>query len=156
VWRGLSTSDWISAVGTVVSVVGFVIAIVQVRRVGRAVQRQQQLTAGAIIQSRTSDLERIELALREAKSRPTAQRAVLEWRRYASEALSFLDATGKDAPALTEALELSLGMIDIALEDLGDASVVLTDGKQQILREISRACAESRSLGVSMMLEDPS
>lgn len=92
-WRDLTTSDWISIIGTAVSIVGFLVAIVQLRRVATAVRHQQQRIAGAMLQSRTGELERIEHELGSATARRDAQRAVRDWRRHAADLQALLDAS---------------------------------------------------------------
>jgi hypothetical protein len=153
VWLALVTSDWISIVGTGVSVAGFIWVIIQTTRVGRAVQRQQRQTAGVFLLARTGDLERIELDAHSATTAAEARRALIDWRRVAAELNAVLDATGRGSVELDEALRLSLGMIDYALVELGDG-VGPTAALDPIVREMSRACGASRSLGAGMMVKD--
>lgn len=153
-WRALTTSDWISIAGTAVSVIGFAVAIFQLRRVATAVRGQQRQTAGTLLVSRTGDLERIESDIRDARDRAAARRAILEWRRMAAELVPLLDLTGRGTPELLESLEFSLAIVDVALKDLDDENVPQLDATRSLLEEVSRTCRESRTLGAAMMVEE--
>lgn len=148
----LVTSDWIGIGGTAVAIAGFAITLWQLRRVRAAVRDQQRQTAGAILLSRAPDLERIESELRNAQSADEARRGIIEWRRAANEFGAIAEGAARSSASLTSALELSLGLVGIALAEL-DRGVPVAEATAAILGEISKVCGASRSVSAEMIVE---
>jgi hypothetical protein len=164
----LSSSDKIAiiglgvaTVGSVIAVVGVWVALVQVRRTkstaeaaAKAAEETQRQFSGAMLLSRTSDLEGVEDRLRQqagAGDRAAATATVRDWRRVAPEYQALMRSAELSDDDLAEHLELSLGLVDVALEELDDG-VAVAEACKRILREISLSCATSRGAAIGMML----
>jgi hypothetical protein len=165
VWFGLLTGDWIGLAGLVVSIAGFGFALDQLRRVKAAAvaakdaaERQQQKTAGAMLLQNVEKLERTELDIREAAGggyRAQAARAIAEWRRTAAEVqglIPVLDAHADQYQELRSALELSIALVDVALDDVNDEALLVQDVCRPLLGQASRACATSRELATALIV----
>jgi hypothetical protein len=155
----LTVSDWISIPGTVVAVVSLFVAIIQGKRAGeakRAVARAQRQIAGAMILSRTPELEAVEVRIRTAaheSQRDPAEKGILEWRRAAAEHQAFLERANVDDMELDRHLKLSLGLVDTALEELADQEVEPEDACRRILSHASGTCRHNRTVATVMMLD---
>jgi hypothetical protein len=172
VWLALVTSDWISIAGTTVSVTGFVATLTQLGRVRRAVREEEVRTAGAMLQALTADVERIEHELRAAETREDVERVGQEWRHYAGEMLGLLDALrierrrlfGLRRPAekerarqeqrdsLEEHLQLSLGLLSVALEEVDSGEADVREARAPVLSQMGEAALALGVLSTSMVV----
>src|SRR5262249_9243683 len=103
----VSTSDWITLGGGAITLVGFVVTLVQIRRVGREVHKQARQTDGALLTVKLGGLEQIESDISAAVSSmqaPLLEAATVAWRGLASEVIALLDATEAEDDELTDAL----------------------------------------------------
>jgi hypothetical protein len=158
----LNFDDWLSISGVVIAIVGLAVAFVQLHRVRktadaatRAVDRTQRQIAGAMMLSRTADLEAVEGRLRVAANesdQSLAEDAVRDWRRIAAEHQSLLKRANLTDADLDKHLELSLGIVDLALQELAAPEVAPEDACRSILVHASGACRHSRRVAAAMML----
>jgi hypothetical protein len=156
----------IGVISLVVTVIGLGVAFLELRRVGtvadaaaRTAARNEKKISEAFALSRVSDLEHLDQALRIAangRERQQASELVIAWRRAAAEYQAILAAAGVSDTALEEDLELSLGMVDQALKDLGDEATPPADACVFILRHIGSACMRSRRAAAGIMVSTES
>lgn len=150
-----NASDWISVAGFAVAVISLVVAFVQGRRAKRKAEAVQRQTAGVILLFRTPDLENVELRMRnasEAGDNDTAKTEILEWRRIAPELQSLLQAAEVIDTDLDGHLEMSLGLLDIALQELAQGDVTTEQACRALLQHASPACALGRRAALDMMM----
>lgn len=158
---GVTASDWIGIVGAAIAIVGVAIALVQARRAettaeaaATAVADTQRQVSGAMLLLRTPELEAVEVKIRQeaaAGDNDGASAAIRDWRRIAPEYQALMRSSKLIADDLAGHLEVSLALVDVALEELADG-VSTVEACKRILREISLACATSRGAAVGMMM----
>ncbi len=150
-----NVSDWISVAGFAVAVVSLVVAFVQGNRAKHKAEAVQRQTAGAILLFRMPDLENVELKMRnasEAGDNDAAKAEILEWRRIAPELQSLLQAAEVVETNLDGHLEISLGLLDIALQELAQGKVTTEQACRALLQHASPACALVRKAALDMMM----
>ena len=148
-------SDWISVAGFAVAVVSLVVAFVQGRRAKHKAEAVQHQTAGVILLFRMPDPEGVELRMRnasEAGDNDAAKAEILEWRRVAPELQSLLQAAKVVDTDLDGHLEMSLGLLDIALQELAQDNVTTEQACRALLQHASPACALVRKAALDMMM----
>lgn len=153
----ISTSDWISVAGTVIAVVSLVIAIVQGKRATdakRAAIATTRQIAARLLLEQTADLEGIVRRLRgaaHAAKRKTAQDEVEAWSRAAAEHQALVEQADARDAVLSRHLQLSLGLVETVLRELGDTEVEPEAACQRMLYHARNACVHSRRIGTAMM-----
>lgn len=147
-----STSDWISIAGLAVALFSLVVAFVQGHRAKGKAEAALRHTAGAMLLFRTNDLERVDLGIRAASDSANAEAAILEWRRIAPEYQALLKGAAVADTDLDNHLKLSLGMLDIALNELANKQVPIEMACRRLLQHTSPACALGKKAALDMMI----
>jgi hypothetical protein len=150
-----STSDSISIVGLAVAIISLIVAFVQGHRAQRKAEAAKRQTAGVMLLSKTPELDKVDLQVRSTSAAGDgngASTAVLEWRRVAPEYQALLRAANVVDMQLNGHLELSLGLVDIALRQLGEGDLTPEQACRQILQHTSPACALGRKAALDMMM----
>jgi hypothetical protein len=148
--------------GLALAFAGLRLAFVQLRRVKSVADaalvtsnRNQRRVSGAMVLARTADLETATVALRSATEggdRERAKELVQSWRRYASEYQGLLTSASVSDQALEGDLEVSLGLVETALDELADPAIVPAASCRFILRHMGDACGHGRRVAAAMMV----
>jgi hypothetical protein len=131
------------------------LALFQIRRVKTAVGKERRRYSEAVLAARAEDFERTEGAMRSATTIPEAEAAVKDWRRYGREAAELVTPLSH-AGDLSEALELSLGVVDTTLSELRVQGVTVQAALDPLLRHVSATCGATRALAAGMMMKGSS
>jgi hypothetical protein len=143
-------------------VVGLAVAFWQIAKVRStanaaklAIEQERRRIGGAILLARTSDLEEAARAMRQAVAlaQREAEDAVNNWGRVASEYQALLlTAAGEHDQQLADYLELSVGLVPFALEDL-TVGEDIERACRRLLSHATGACTNARRVATTMMLK---
>lgn len=159
-------SFWIGAVGLVVSIAGFLVAIQQIRKsisAADAARRAAELAAGRMSGHQllilVGELSVAEAAFQEAMTsddRVMSAQSLIRWRRNAAKLRGVLVGMNRSGNEhLAEMLQSSIGLAHIAQGQLADPSKPVASQTKRVARAMAEAGAEAEALASQITTEVP-
>lgn len=149
----MSLGDWLS-------LIGLAIAIEEIWRTGRAVERTRRAVEGAALKASiyslllvTPELTRIEHDLEESCIRDdnvSVRRLLAEWRNMASEYRGLLLDKDLGDAGLADAILKSISLSTIAKTQLTDDETSALDATKKVRKEIGVVCQRVRTLSAQI------